>query len=139
MTTNCTCPSEDQTSINRVRCTSALQRLQQQNICKGIYPKMTLITIIDIDSNNTNLQLFFSVNNLTRYRQLYSTIFIHFIIQIFSVPFQLRQDINYSRFHRQLKTFLFRNKSTTALCDSCFLRLRKYSYLHTYLLTYLLT
>jgi len=35
MATNCTCAPEDHRSIDGLRCTSALQRLQQQNICKG--------------------------------------------------------------------------------------------------------
>jgi len=35
MATNCTCPPDDRTNVDRLRCTSALQQLQQQNICKG--------------------------------------------------------------------------------------------------------
>ena len=42
MATNCTCPSEDQTSIDGLHCTSAFQRLQQHNICKGAYTNVVL-------------------------------------------------------------------------------------------------
>jgi len=63
MTTNCTCPSEELSNIERLRCTSALQRLQQQNICKGTKMMMMMMTTKTITMINKLTLIVNDVNN----------------------------------------------------------------------------